>query len=116
MFARELVGDGVVGQEQLAGGDLERALVGDFARVDQRCFAGHRIFDLAHGGAASRRGSSDRTAFLETHALRVVEVAAGLEAEQDVLRGGILLFDVVDVVGGDGLDAVLLSPTAEGSG
>ncbi len=114
-----LARDREVRHEQLAHRQLQLALVRDLARGRERVVDQHLAFEhaLAHavevGVLHLRLALEVELVVLEPHPVRVVQVLSGLQAQQHVLRLGVLLVDVVHVVGRDDRHAVLLRPALQ---
>jgi len=91
----------------LGEGDFHVAHFGDEAGV------GERLRDLAEEFQHLVGGLQVEGGRVELHAVRLGDFGAGLDAEEGVVRGGVGLFDVVDVVRADRLELVFLGEAEE---
>ena len=64
-----------------------------------------RLGEIAHDFAHLLLGLHIELVVFEAHAVFVVHVGAGADAQHDVLRAGVLARQIMEVVGGDGLQA-----------
>ena len=77
------------------------------AACGYRCGVLHRFRHIVKERRHLLRGLQVKLVGLKLHPVLLVNSALGLYAQQHVLRGGIALFDIMDVVGGGQCNARL---------